>query len=460
MEKLKGRSLLLKIFTTFTFGILLCVALVYLITDMYSPYMNRYNFATFFMIFSIGTIAIILTFVIFQKLRKKQITKAFLSKRSFHALFCMNIVLIIFGFFFYDYSTPRPIPSGEPYSNIYNSPSKLEDGWDVSSLAEQGLDTQVYNNVINKLVNDKKYKRMHSLLIVKNGKLVAEDYFYEYDKNTQHDLRSANKTITSILMGIAIDQGLIKSVHEKVVDFFPEHQDIINWGENKNTLTIKHLLTMNTGLDCNDWDGNSVGNENTLYRTDDWIKAFLTLPFKEKSGTQFSYCTFGEIITRAIIVKASGLSIQDFAKKHLFTPLNIINYEWTMLMPNREDIGIRVSLTPRDFAKLGQLYLNNGQWNGAQIVSLNWVKTSVDTHTITTEKRLGNPPYGFLWWKNYFNINGKRIDGYQAQGNGGQMVFVFPEFEMIVVFTAGNYNNPRMINAFKILEDDILPAML
>ena len=449
----------LKIISTIASGILLCAALVYLITDMFSRYMNIYNFATFFMIFSVGTIGLIITFMSIQKLWKKLINKTFLSKSSFHALFCMNIVLIVFGFFFYDFSTPRPIPLGESYHNVYSPPSLLEDGWKVSSLTEQGLDTQMYNKVIDQLVNDKKYKRMHSILIVKNGKLVGEDYFYEHNQNTPHDLRSANKTITSILMGIVIDQGIIKSVNEKVYDLFPEYHDIINWGENKHTLTIKHLLTMNTGLDCNDWDENSKGNENTLYKTDDWIKAFLELPFKERAGTQFSYCTFGEIMTRAIIVKASGMSLQDFTKKYLFAPLKITNYEWTMLMPNREDIGIRVSLTPRDFAKLGELYLNDGKWNGTQVVPLEWAKMSVDTHTITTEKRLGNPPYGFLWWKNYFDINGKRINSYQAQGNGGQMVFVFPDLDMVVVFTAGNYNHPRMINAFKILENDLLPLM-
>jgi CubicO group peptidase (beta-lactamase class C family) len=153
------------------------------------------------------------------------------------------------------------------------------------------------------------------------------------------------------------------------------------------------------------------------------------------------------------------MSLQDFAKKYLFAPLNITNYEWTMLMPNREEIGIRVSLTPRDFAKLGQLYLNGGKWNGTQIISLEWIETSVSAHTVTTEKRLGYPEYGFLWWKNYFDIDEKHIEGYQAQGNGGQMVFVFPDFAMVVVFTAGNYGNPRMVNAFTILENDILPSL-
>jgi CubicO group peptidase (beta-lactamase class C family) len=300
---------------------------------------------------------------------------------------------------------------------------------------------------------------MHSLLIIRNGKLIAEDYFYEFDVNKPHDLRSANKTITSILMGIAIDHGFIKNVDVKVYDLFPEYQNIINWGENKHILTIKHLLTMNTGLDCNDWDPKSVGNEESLDNKEDWIKSFLQLPFKEKSGSQFSYCTFGEIMARTIIVKATGMSLQDFAKEYLFDPLGIENYEWTMTIPNREDIGVRVSLTPRDFAKLGQLYLNDGLWNGAQIVSMDWVKSSVTSHTITTEKRLGYPEYGFLWWKNSFDVKGRHIEGYQAQGNGGQMVFVFPDFNMIVVFTAGNYSNPRMINAFKILEDDILPSL-
>lgn len=261
-------------------------------------------------------------------------------------------------------------------------------------------------------------------------------------------------------MGIAIDKGFIKDVNEKIYDLFPEHQNIIEWGENKHVLTIKHLLTMNTGLDCNDWNSSSVGNENTLYKTDDWIKAFLKLPYKEKPGTQFSYCTFGEMIARAIIVKTTGMSLQDFTQKYLFSHLNIKNYNWTMTMPKREDIGVRVSLTSRDFAKLGQLYLNDGVWNGKQIVSKEWVKTSTETHTKTTNKHLNYPNYGFLWWKSSFNIKGKHIKNYQAQGNGGQLVFVFPEFDLIVVFTAGNYSHPRMINAFTIIKENILPSIV
>ena len=449
----------LKIIAAFALGILLSIALVYLITDMLSPYMNLYNFATFFLILLIGTIALTIFFVTLHKFKRKTIDTEFIGQKAFISMISMNIVLVVFGLSFYDYSTPKSVPFGVTYHHNYLPPSKFDDDWEVSSLAKQGMDTLMYNDVIDKIVNDKAFKRMHSLLIVKNGKLVAEDYFYEYNKDTPHDLRSANKSITSILMGIAIDQGFIKDINEKVYDLFPEYQNVINWGVNKNRLTIKHLLTMNTGLDCNDWDESSAGNENKLYKTDDWIKAFLQLPFKEKSGIQFSYCTFGEIMARAIIVKASGMSLQDFASYYLFGPLNITNYKWTMFMPNRDDIGIRVSLTPRDFAKLGQLYLNGGLWNGAQIVSNEWVKKSVMSHTTTTEKRLGYPKYGFLWWKNYFDVMGRHIEGYQAQGNGGQMVFVFPDFEMIVVSTAGNYNNPRMINAFKILKHDILPSL-
>lgn len=449
----------LKIIATSILGITLSAALVFVITDMFSTYMNLYNFATFLMIFVLGAIVLMIVFIIIQKLKGEIISKEFYGKKVYASFLIMNMLLLGFGFTFYDYSRPRTKSIGKTYQNIYKEPSRLNDGWNVSSLINEGMDSIMYNKVIDKLVNDKNYKRMHSLLIIKNEKLVAEDYFYEFDVNKPHDLRSANKTITSILMGIAIDHGFIKDVDVKVYDLFPEYQSIIEWGDNKHLLTIKHLLTMNTGLDCNDWDESSVGKEDKLYITDDWIKAFLELPFKEKSGTQFSYCTFGEIMARTIIVKATGMSLQDFAEKYLLGPLNITNYEWTMTMPNREDIGIRVSLIPRDFAKLGQLYLNDGLWHGEQIVSINWVKTSVIGHTTTTEKRLGYPKYGFLWWKNYFDVEGRRIEGYQAQGNGGQMVFVFPDFDMIVVFTAGNYSNPRMINAFKILEQDILPSL-
>lgn len=316
-----------KIIFSILIAVLEAIALVYLITDMFNTYMNVYNFVTFFMIFVIGVILLTGIFIIVQKLKKQSIDRRFIVKIFFASLVTMNIALIAFGFTFYDYSTPRDVSFGETYQNIYDIPSQSNDNWKVSSLIDEGIDTLTYNKVIERLVNDEKYKRMHSILIVKNGKLVAEDYFYDFAKDIPHDLRSANKTITSILMGIAIDKGFIKDVNEKVYDMFPEYQNIIDWGENKRILTIKHLLTMNTGLDCNDWDSSSVGNENKLYETNDWIKAFFELPYKEKSGTQFSYCTFGEIMTRAIIVKATGMSLQDFAQKYLFFQLNISNYK-------------------------------------------------------------------------------------------------------------------------------------
>ncbi len=220
----------LKIIAAIVLGILLSIVLVYLITDMLSPYMNLYNFATFLMIFAIATIALTLIFIALQKFKRKTIDREFIGKRTFLSLISMNIFLVVFGISFYDYSTPKSVPFGVTYNHEYLSPSQLDDGWEVSSLAKQGMDTLMYNEVIDKLVNDKAFKRMHSLLIIKNGKLVAEDYFYGYDINTPHDLRSANKTITSILMGIAIDQGFIKNVDEKVYDLFPEYQNVINWG--------------------------------------------------------------------------------------------------------------------------------------------------------------------------------------------------------------------------------------
>lgn len=446
-----------KIGLALSIGTILSIVLVYLITDRYNLYQNLYNFGTFFLIFIVGAFVPAICYYVFFRLKYRKYNSFNVKRCVYLSMLMMNLVLIVIGIASFDYSSPRETPFLGHYQSSYTAPEEVSDDWKVSNLGNENMDTIMYNQIIDDLVNNKKFKRMHSILIAKNGKLVAEDYFYGYHKEKPHDLRSANKIITSILMGICIDKGYIKTIDQKVIDFFPEHTKNENWKGSYGELTIKDLLTMSTGLDCNDWDKSSIGNENKLYKTEDWIGSFFDLPFIDTPGSKFSYCTFGEIMARTIIVKSTGISLQEFADKHLFNPLGIHNYNWTKVMPTNEKVGIRISLTSRDFAKLGQLFLNKGMWNDKRILTSHWIERSTMSHTKTNNRRFNYPEYGFFWWKIQFEIDGRIITGFQALGNGGQLLFVFPNLDMVVVFTAGNYSHPRMFNAFEIMETNILP---
>ncbi|NQZ78655.1 MAG: serine hydrolase, partial [Ekhidna sp.] len=194
--------------------------------------------------------------------------------------------------------------------------------------------------------------------------------------------------------------------------------------------------------DCNDWDKKSKGQEDRVYRKEDWIQYTLDLPMINEPGTVSNYCSMGVVILAEIISQASGLTIDKFADKHLFNPLGIENFK-----------GRRLHLIPRDLAKIGQLVLNEGNWNGRQIVSKNWIKEATTTKTAIT-----GVEYGYLWWNIGFNVNGRTTISKTATGNGGQYIMVIPEMDIVAVFTGGAYNSQEDKLAFAVMKDVLLPT--
>ncbi|TGV00652.1 serine hydrolase domain-containing protein [Flavivirga rizhaonensis] len=333
---------------------------------------------------------------------------------------------------------------------IYSKPKKLEDGWKTNDLQSQNIDSTLIIKLFNQL--QIKENKIHSVLLVKNDQIIIEEYFGEHSVNNQHDLRSATKSITSILMGIAVDKGFVETVNDPISKYLNSLVPTKNLDERKKEITIKHLLTMSTGLDCNDWDKKSKGQEDKIYKKNDWLQYFLNLPMVNKAGTVSNYCTMGQILATEIISQTSGITIDKFAEKYLFNPLGISNVNWGHT--SKKEIipsGKRLYMTSRDMAKIGQLILNKGKWNGKQVVPEKWIEEST-----TSKTKITGIDYGYLWWNIPFKANGKIFVSKTATGNGGQYIMVLPELDMVAIFTGGAYNSQEDKLPFVIMKDIFL----
>lgn len=332
----------------------------------------------------------------------------------------------------------------------YEPPKNIPDGIFTGSLQGTGLDSTALVEMVGKIA-DGTLPNVHSVLILKDGKLVFEEYFYEYGMDTQQQIRSATKSFVSTLIGIAIEKGLIKNIQQPVLSFFPSYAPADLTG-NKKKITIENMLNNQSGLACNDHDAASPGNESKMYPTGDWIKFVLDLPLVDTPGTKGSYCSGNVMVLSKIIEKVSGKSLYQFAKENLFDPIGAAGYKWNFKTDSSEQNNFgQLFIRPRDMAKFGLLFLNKGKWKNAQVVPENWVKEVLLPHST-----IDNTPYGYLWWHPWLTVNGIRNDATAARGNGGQRIYLRPDLNMVVIITGGNYNSES--GSDKILARYILPA--
>jgi CubicO group peptidase (beta-lactamase class C family) len=331
---------------------------------------------------------------------------------------------------------------------LYHKPEKIDDGWQTSSLIEQNIAPDPIVEMINKIKKGE-FTGINSVILARGGVLVLEEYFGEYQRESLHNMRSASKAITSALVGIAIDHNFIATVNEPLLPYFPEYDGKIkNWDERKRDITIAHLLSMSSGV---------KGNENEMYPTDDWIKFFLDQPLAHTPGEVFSYATSGVVTLGNVITRASGLRIPAFTDRFLFGPLDITKYRW----PGTSSLGGQglamtgggLNLQPRDMMKFGQLFLNDGEWDGKQIISKEWI-------TESTTKKYPDKDYGYIWKMKDRKVADSTIHSFEAWGNGGQFILVFPSLDFIAVFTGENYGLfPEMEQPFIMIDKFILPAI-
>jgi CubicO group peptidase (beta-lactamase class C family) len=332
---------------------------------------------------------------------------------------------------------------------------KSNSGWKVSSEKINELKIRALNKKI--VVGD--FKNITSIVVIKEGKLLLEEYFNNANRETLHDTRSVGKSFASALMGIAINNGYIKSENQYLKDFYAL-KDFKNYSQKKDSITIKNLLTMSSLLEGSDRNENSMGNEENMYPTDNWVNFTLNLPVDSSkiNGKQWDYFTAGTILLGDIINKSVPDGLQKYADKTLFKPLGIQTYEWQYTPQKVVNTAGGLKMSSLDLAKFGQLYKNMGIWNDKQIIPKEWVEKSL-SHQINlpeTEKEF----YGYLFWNKTFTVNGKESEAYYSSGNGGNKIFIFKDQPLVIVVTSTAYNTPYAhTQVDKIIEKYLLPML-
>lgn len=364
---------------------------------------------------------------------------------------------------------------------VYQTPQQADDGWEVASLADAEMDTAPIVDMMSSLLEQDEHY-VHSILVVRDGKLVFEEYFpgedldltelsgglafshKDFDLNTTHCLASASKSVTSILVGIAIDEGLVGGTNETMFSFFPDYSNLSD--PVKAEITLGQMLAMTSGLPWNESYAytdprNDLGA--MAFFSEDPIEYVLDKSTVAPPGTQFIYNSGTTNLLGEIVRRSSGLTLDAFADQHLFAPLGIDSFEWYGF-PRDPEMTVASSalyLRPRDMAKLGQVYLDGGLWDTTRVVSESWVQAStsraIDVPTSENPIPRFSDGYGFQWWLGTFSKGS--TDAYFAAGWGGQFIIVLPEPEMVVVITAGDFENEGYDALLGLVDDYILAAV-
>jgi CubicO group peptidase (beta-lactamase class C family) len=319
---------------------------------------------------------------------------------------------------------------------VYRVPKKLNDGWEVSSLKAEGIDVDGIVEVSQLIRDIDSYENVLSMAIIKNGKLVHDEYSPYCQRNTLHWMASITKTFTSTLIGIAIDKELIESVDSTLFELLPQYAEHFK-DPQKKKIALKHIMTMTSGLMWNEQVSynNPENSEWQMVESEDWMSYVVSKSMRSEPGMIFYYNTGGIHLLSAVIKSVSGLYAHQFAEKHLLHPMGIYAYQW-----NKDPMGYPctggtdggIGLRTRDIAKFGWLFLKDGKWKGKQIISEKWLKEAPFTH-VTTKGR--GRSYAFNWMTGNRIINGKRFGYIASFGYGGQTLYIVPEFDLILVFT-------------------------
>ncbi len=355
--------------------------------------------------------------------------------------------------------SPLPAPSATYKPSWLSLPSATPapvmepptTGWKTSLPEQQGMDSGRLADLVD-FIQREGYN-IHSLLVVRHGAIVSETYFDPNQAEIPHELWSVTKSVVSILTGIAIQKGNIKSVDENVVDFFAGRQ-IANNDSLKQKITLRHLLTMTSGLEWNE-DSPATVSLNAMASSPDWVGYVLDRRVIAEPGTTFDYNSGGPHLLSAILQKGTGITTASFARKNLFGPLGITSEDWPSDVSGVTMGGWGLSLTSRDMAKLGYLYLHGGVWDGKQVVPAEWVAASTQNYVAS----MFGQGYGYLWWiQPPGSYQDPSIASFAARGHGGQFIYVFPQQDMVVVFTSGL--GERLINQpQELIKRYILPAV-
>lgn len=301
--------------------------------------------------------------------------------------------------------------------------------WKHDTAENHNMNNEKLENFYKEIGN---HTDIYGALVIKDDNIIGEYYKEGYNQDSIFTLQSCSKSVTSSLIGIAIDKGYIRDVNVPISEYFPEILESNN--QNLKEITIWHLLTHTSGLNMND-----TNNWNEWRISENWVDYILSRGSKSKPGTRFDYSTGNSHLLSVILQKATGMTAYDFGKKYLFEPLGMESVKCELDPQGYSDGGNGFSMNVYDMAKFGRLFLNKGEWEGKQIISQNWIEESTK---VQFDRKAGSANYGYQWWVRTFGS--QKYDAYFAQGHWGQFIFVIPEINLMVVFTSHHEGSTNM----------------
>jgi CubicO group peptidase (beta-lactamase class C family) len=353
---------------------------------------------------------------------------------------------------------PRP-KTDRPYDY---APPVPGDGWESASLEEVGMARKPIEDMIRTIIDtpmdaiDAPY--IHAFLIARHGKLVLEEYFHGYSKDRPHATRSAAKSVTTTLVGIALHKGLL-SLEAPVYKTMYNGSPPPGLDPRATRMTLMHLITMTPGLACDDADQNSPGNEDVMQNQEaqpDWHQYTLDLEMIHEPGTHAAYCSGGTNLAGGLLSTATGEWLPEFYRKHFAEPLGTGRYHMNLTPTGEGYGGGGLYIRPRDFLKLGQLHLDDGVWKGKRLFDPGWAAAAT-----TPYNKIWKEGYGYGWWVFSYPYKGRDVKAYYAGGNGGQYIIVIPEFDLNIAGFGGNYNQRVMHKPkYEYVRDYVLPAIV
>lgn len=362
-----------------------------------------------------------------------------------------------------DGSSPFYARGNPPARYRYVSPLQLDDGWPVSTLEKEGIDQATIEKFVQKLIDMRQENvstsQVHSLLIARHGKLVLEEYFHGFDRDTPHDTRSASKSWTNVLIGAAMQAGvpirLDTPVYETMMGSVPSDLD-----PRKKAMTLEHLISMTAGFDCDD-SGDRPGDEDVMQEQTaepDWYRFSLNVPMAWASGDKIVYCSMKPNLAAGMLEKIAGEPLPEMFYRLVAKPLRMGKYHLFLQPTGQAYGGGGHHFTTRDFMKLTQLFLNDGQWEGRQIVSREWAQKSGAALRVLSPR--SGQTYGYLWNSFAYPYRGRKLHAYFPGGNGGQVYIGIPDLDLLIAFTGGNYADPVLFRSQReFVPEDILPAV-
>lgn len=351
-------------------------------------------------------------------------------------------------------------------AQAYTVPDKADDGWPVADASEQRWDTAVLD-ALEKQMATPPYASVTSVLVAQRGRLVYEHYANGGARDTLNDMRSATKTVTALLIGLAIDAKRIADDQAKAYAFFPKEAPAAGLDPRRLAITLQDLLSMSSVWECDDENNYSAGHEERMYLSEDWVRFALAIPVRGYApwqqrpadspyGRAFSYCTAGSFLLGAVVERATGKPLADFSREALEQPLGISAVQWNRSSEGTGMGGGGTRYRSRDVAKIGELLRDGGQWQGKRVVSERWITAMLTPRAVPRE----NTEYGYQIWRFRFPVQGREQWFWALSGNGGNYVFVSPELGLVAVVTSSGYNNreshPRSQGIFR---DYVLKAL-